>query len=307
MAIGYEDIDNWRNQQSTLLQQQEAKQNEITQKQTKLNIDELNREKAKIDTDVNKTTSGMYTEYQKQANQYGAEADRQARLGLANSGYAETIQTNLYNTYQKNVTDTLNNARNLKAEFYFQISKARQTGDITLAQNALEIYNQKMQLLTQEYEMRNNREQFLYQKDQDAQAQSNWEKEYAYQQSRDQIADRQWQQTFDYQKQRDAVSDNQWQQQFNLSKKKSSSGSSNKNSNSKELVVNMSSDSSNQNVESSQQNKQTNIKEYNLDKKVESILGTTKPNSVARQNFLNGLVTFGEITKEEKEYLMGVK
>ena len=219
MAVGYEDIDRWSNNQNKLLAQQEAKQNEITQKQTQLNIDELNREKEKIDTDVNKTTSGLYTEYQKQANQYGVEAERQAKLGLANSGYSETARTNLYNTYQKNVTDTLNNARNLKADFDFQISKARETGDITLAQNALEIYNQKMQLLTQEYEMRNNREQFLYQKDQDTLAQSNWEKEYAQQQN-------QWQQTFDYQKQRDAIADSQWQQEYNLSKKKSSSGSS---------------------------------------------------------------------------------
>lgn len=244
MAIGYEDIDNWRNQQNTLLQQQEAKQNEITQKQTQLNIDELNREKAKIDTDVNKATSGLYTEYQKQANQYGVEADRQARLGLANSGYSETARTNLYNTYQKNVTDTLNNARNLKADFDFQISKARETGDITLAQNALEIYNQKMQLLTQEYEMRNNREQFLYQKDQDSLAQSNWEKEYAYQQQRDQISDSQWQQTFDYQKQRDSIADSQWQQEYNLSKKKSSSGSSKSSSGGLKVNLNNNTDTS---------------------------------------------------------------
>ena len=89
-----------------------------------------------------------------------------------------------------------------------------------------------MQLLTQEYELKNNREQFLYQKEQDALSQSNWEKEYAYQQQRDQVSDSQWQQTFDYQKQRDAVSDNQWLQEFNLSKKKaSSSGSSKKSSN----------------------------------------------------------------------------
>ena len=146
MATGYEDIENWSRQQNNLLQEQEQKQNEITQKQTQLNIDELNREKAKIDTDVNKTTSGLYTEYQKQANQYGVEAERQAKLGLANSGYSETAQTNLYNTYQRNVTETLNNARDLKADFDFQISKAQQTGDITQAQNALEIYKSKMQL-----------------------------------------------------------------------------------------------------------------------------------------------------------------
>ena len=307
MATGYEDIDRLTTNQNEMLDNALRQQQDITNRQTELNVAELERSKQEIDKDVNKTNKALYTEYRKASNPYGANAENLASRGLGNSGYAETTQTNLYNTYQKNVTDTLNNARDLKADFDFQISKARQTGDITLAQNALQIYNQKMQLLTQEYELRNNREQFLYQKEQDALTQANWEKEYAYQQSRDQVADRQWQQTFDYQKQRDAVSDSQWQQQFNLSKKKSSSGSSKKKSSSGGLKVNMSSGSSNQNVESSQQNKQKNLKEHNLDKKVEGILGATKPNSVARQNFLNGLVKFGEITKEEKEYLMGVK
>ena len=238
MATGYEDIDRLTTNQNEMLDNALRQQQDITNRQTELNVAELERSKQEIDKDVNKTNKALYTEYRKASNPYGANAENLASRGLGNSGYAETTQTNLYNTYQKNVTDTLNNARDLKADFDFQISKARQTGDITLAQNALQIYNQKMQLLTQEYELRNNREQFLYQKEQDALTQANWEKEYAYQQSRDQVADRQWQQTFDYQKQRDAVSDSQWQQQFNLSKKKSSSGSSKKKSSSGGLKVN---------------------------------------------------------------------
>lgn len=246
MATGYEDIERLTTNQNQMLDNALKQQQDITNKQTELNVAELERNKEDIDKDVSKTNKALYAEYRKATNPYGANAENLASQGLGNSGYAETTQTNLYNTYQKNVTDTLNNARDLKADFDFQISKARQTGDITLAQNALEIYNQKMQLLTQEYELKNNREQFLYQKEQNALTQANWEKEYAYQQSRDQIADSQWQQTFDYQKQRDAVSDNQWQQQFNLSKKKSSSGSSSKKSSTGGLVVNTSGNSNGQ-------------------------------------------------------------
>ena len=98
-----------------------------------------------------------------------------------------------------------------------------------------------MSLLTQEYELKNNREQFLYQKQQDALSQSNWEKEFAYKQNRDDIADKQFQQTFDYNKSvddrnynyqinRDDVADSKWQREYDLSKKKSSSGSSSKKS-----------------------------------------------------------------------------
>lgn len=234
MDTGYEDIDRLTNKQNEMLDNSLQQQQNITNKQTELNVAELERNKQEIDKDTDKTNKALYSEYRKATNPYGSNAENLASQGLGNSGYAETTQTNLYNTYQKNITDTLNNARDLKADFDFQISKARQTGDITLAQNALAIYNQKMQLLTQEYELRNNREQFLYQKDQDKLAQSNWEKEYAMQQN-------QWQQTFDYQKQRDAVADNQWLQEFNLSKKKASSSGSSKKSSSSSNSINLNS------------------------------------------------------------------
>ena len=237
MAEGYEDIERLTTNQNQMLDNALQQQQDITNKQTALNVAELERNKQEIDKDVDKTNKALYAEYRKATNPYGQNAENLASQGLANSGYAETTQTNLFNTYQRNVTDTLNNARDLKSDFDFQISKARQTGDITLAQNALAIYNQKMLLLTQEYELRNNREQFLYQKDQDKLAQSNWEKEYAMQQN-------QWQQTFDYQKQRDAVADSQWQQEFDLSKKasasssrKSSSRSTSKKSSGEQAVV----------------------------------------------------------------------
>ena len=227
MATGYEDIDKLTEQQGTILDESLKKQEEIVNKQTQMNVDELERNKVEIDEQAKKTNQGLYTEYKKASNPYGVNAEATYARGLGNSGYAETTQTNLYNTYQKNVTNTINNAQKLKSDFDVQITQARQNGDITLAQNALQIYMQKMQLLTQEYELRNNREQYLYQKEQDALAQSNWEKEYAYQQERDSISDQQWQQSFDYQKQRDAVADSQWAKEYALSSRKASSSSGN--------------------------------------------------------------------------------
>lgn len=226
MESDYEDIDRLTTKQNEMLDNSLQQQQDIINKQTEMNVAELERNKEEVDKDTDKTNKALYAEYRKATNPYGSNAENLGSQGLGNSGYAETTQTNLYNTYQKNITDTLNNARDLKADFDVQISKARQTGDITLAQNALEIYNQKMQLLTQEYELKNNREQFLYQKEQDALSQSNWEKEYAYQQQRDQVSDSQWQQSFDYQKQRDSVSDSQWEKEYELSKKASASRAS---------------------------------------------------------------------------------
>lgn len=226
---GYEEIEKLTSQKSEMLDNALKQQQDIVNQQTQMNVDELEKNKEEVDKDATKTNKALYSEYKKASNPYGANAENLASQGLGNSGYAETTQTNLYNNFQTNVTNTLNNARDLKADFDFQISQARKTGDITLAQNALELYTQKMQLLSEEYELKNNREQFLYQKQQDALAQSNWEKEYAYQQARDTVSDSQWQKSYDYQKEqddrnynyqksRDKVADKQWNKTYNYNK-----------------------------------------------------------------------------------------
>ena len=235
---GYDDLQKWSTQQNDLLNQQQQLQQDLVNQQTQQSIDKLEYDKSKIDKEVQKTNRGLYTNYQKMANNYGVQAEQQAQMGLANSGYAETSKINLFNSYQKNVTDTLNNANQLKADFDFQINQARQTGNITLAQNQLALYQQRMQLLTQEYDMRKQQEQFDYQKQRNQVADNQWQQSFDYQKSRDAVSDRQWQQTFDYQKTRDAVSDSQWQKQYDLSKKaytssKRRSSSSRKSSGSK--------------------------------------------------------------------------
>lgn len=225
----YADIEALTQRQSEMLDNALQQQRNIINQQTQMNVDELNRNKDKVDVDTNKTNKALYSDYRKATNPYGVNAENLASKGLGNSGYAETTQTNLYNTYQKNITDTLDNARSLKADFDFQIAKARQTGDLALAQSALDIYKQKMQLLSNEYDLKNNKDQFLYQQQRDQVADNQWQQEFDrqqnqwqqnfdYQKSRDQVADNQWQQNFDYQKGRDTVADNQWQQKFDYQK-----------------------------------------------------------------------------------------
>jgi len=254
MAEGYEDIDRLVNRQGQMLDESLQKQNDIINKQTQMQVDSLARQKEDIDKETTQQNRAIYQDYRKATNPFGQQAENLAGQGLANSGYAETTMSRLYNTYQNNITSTLNNARDLKADVDFQINQARQNGDITLAQNALELYKQKMQLLTEEYDLRNNREQFLYQKQQDALAQRNWQtefdynksvndrnynyqisrdkvadtqwqKNYDYQKSRDKVSDKQWNKTFNYQKSRDKVSDSQWQKEYELSKKAKASSS----------------------------------------------------------------------------------
>ena len=130
----------------------------------------------------------------------------------------------------------MNNARDLKSDYDFKIAQARQQGSVQQAQAAVDLYSQKLQLLTQNYELRQNREQYLYQQERDKISDNQWQKtfdeqirqneienqwkqkNYDYQQQRDQVSDNQWQQNFDYQKYRDTISDGQWQQNFDYQK-----------------------------------------------------------------------------------------
>lgn len=231
MPTGYEDIDNLNNQASQLYDAQMQEQKNIINTSTQQAIDEIERNKKKAQEESEKTNRALYTDYQKQINPYGVNAENLYEQGLAKSGLAETTKANYYNTYQNARTEAQTSANQIKADFDNEITRARQNGDLQLAQSALSMYQQKINDLYNTYNLK-------YQRDRDVVSDDQWKKQYeqALQQA-------QWQQAFnekqfEYQKERDAIADNQWQQQFNLSKKASSSsrssgssgGSSNPNS-----------------------------------------------------------------------------
>lgn len=233
MAEGYEDIDKYVMSQNQGLDQQLQTMNDIADKSTQLQTERLARQKEDIDRETVQQNRAIYQDYKKNTNPFGQQAENLASQGLGNSGYAETTQARMYNTYQNNITSTLNTARQLKADVDFAINEAIKTGDITKGENALKIYAQRMQLASEEFDLRNNREQILYQRqyqrDRDAIEDKRWQTEfdynksvddrnYKYQLSRDKIEDK-------YRKGRDKVSDSQWQKEYELSKKSLASSS----------------------------------------------------------------------------------
>lgn len=191
-STGYEDLDNLYNQQSKALETQKDMQKQIIDKQTDVEVNRMNTEKADYDKEATKEAKGLYANYQKASSNYGAEAELRAERGLNNSGYAESSQVNLYNEYQRNVTEVMNTTNELKAKVDLAINEAYANADIQKAQAELELYKQQAQLALQTYEYKQSRDQFEWQKNT-------------------------WQQEFDYQKQRDAISDSQWEKQYQLS------------------------------------------------------------------------------------------
>ena len=80
-------------------QQQQDLQNQNTQ----FTIDTINQQKEQAEKDYTKEQSGAYVDWQKQSNQYGANAETMAAQGLQNTGYSESSQVSMYNQYQNRV------------------------------------------------------------------------------------------------------------------------------------------------------------------------------------------------------------
>lgn len=181
-GTGYEDLDEMMGQQNEYLNKQEELNQTIIDKGLQKTQNEVNRQKQEIDETATKQGKALYSDYKKQANPYGATAEQMASNGLNNSGYAESSQVNLYNTYQKNVTSLMTNATKLKAEADFNMNQAYLDADIQKAQNTLAIYKQKSELLLTEYDLKQDRVKFDYQKERDRIADEHWEREFALQQ-----------------------------------------------------------------------------------------------------------------------------
>lgn len=78
-------------------------QSKNQQEQTDFAIEQINQQKEQTHDDYLKEQTGAYVDWQKQSNQYGANAEQMAAAGLAKTGYSETSQVTMYNTYQNRV------------------------------------------------------------------------------------------------------------------------------------------------------------------------------------------------------------
>lgn len=79
------------------------KQTQLQQEQTDFAIQEIEQNKEQTHKDYLKEQSGAYVDWQKQSNKYGTEAEQNASVGMTGTGYSESSQVSMYNTYQNRV------------------------------------------------------------------------------------------------------------------------------------------------------------------------------------------------------------
>ncbi len=227
--------------------QYSEQQQKNQQEQTDFLIDKIEQQKEQTRKDYLKEQKGAYVDWQKQSNQYGANAEQMAASGLTNTGYSESSQVSMYNTYQNRVGTARESYNRAVQDYDNNIKEAILQNNSVLADLAYQALQQQLELSLQGFQYKNdllqtklqtrqNTEDRYYTRWQDVLSQMNqenqlkesmrqYEENMSYQRERDRIADEQWQKQMEYQKQRDAIEDAQWQKQYNLSKSSYSNSS----------------------------------------------------------------------------------
>ena len=133
----------------------EKKQTELQNQQTDFAIKEINQQKDQAKKDYTKEQSGAYADWQKQSNEYGANAEQMAAQGMQNTGYSESSQVSMYNTYQNRVATARESYVRIVQDFDNAITEARLQNNSALAEIAYKSLQQRLELNLQGFQYKN--------------------------------------------------------------------------------------------------------------------------------------------------------
>jgi hypothetical protein len=134
-AIG--NVDSYITGEQARIDEWEKTQTERTNEETEFAIDEINQQKDWAHKDYIKEQSGAYKDWQKQSNAYGANAEQMAAQGMANTGYSESSQVSMYNTYQNRVATAREVYQRSVDNYNLAIDRARLANSSKLAEIAI--------------------------------------------------------------------------------------------------------------------------------------------------------------------------
>ena len=266
-------------------------QGQNQQARTDFAIEQINQQKDQTQKDYTREQMGAYTDWQKQSNRYGANAEMLASQGLSNSGYSESSQVSMYNTYQNRVAKAKESFNQAVLNYNNAIKDAQLSNNEAQAQIAYNALQQQLELALQGFEYKNTLLQSqlatkmdinnqYYNRYQDVLSQINTENQFRYQQERDRIKDA------------------QWQKEYNLSVSKANSA---KNSSSS---LEVDTGNNNDNVEMSSKAKEL---DKTLSKTIEKANKNLNADNIFTRNGVNSDLTSNLTSKGYETVLSGVR
>lgn len=137
-------VENYKNEQIKL-------QNE----QTDFAIEQIRQQKDQTKKDYLKEQSGAFVDWKKQSNQYGANAEQMAAQGMVGTGYAESSQVSMYNTYQNRVATARESYTRAVLNYDNAIKDARLQNNAKLAEIAYNALKEQLQLSLEGFQYKN--------------------------------------------------------------------------------------------------------------------------------------------------------
>lgn len=147
--------DRFYQEQINAAKEWEQTQKENQQEQTDFAIEKIEQQKEDTKKDYLKEQSGAYTDWQKQSNQYGANAEQMAANGLNGSGYSESSQVSMYNTYQNRVATARESYQKAVRDYDNAITEARLQNNSVLAEIAYNALQTRLNLSLQGFQYKN--------------------------------------------------------------------------------------------------------------------------------------------------------
>lgn len=133
-----------------------SQQQQMQQENTDFTISKIEQDKAQAEKDYTKEQAGAYVDWQKQSNQYGANAEQMAANGLQNSGYSESSQVSMYNTYQNRVAIARESFNKAVLNYDNSIKEAQLQNNAALAEISFKALQTQLELSLQGFQYKNS-------------------------------------------------------------------------------------------------------------------------------------------------------
>lgn len=130
-------------------------QSQLQQDRTDFTIEQIEQQKDQAHKDYVKEQSGAYVDWQKQSNQFGTEAERMASAGMLGTGFSESSQVSMYNTYQNRVATARESYNQAVLNYNNAITEARLQNNSVLAEIAYQSLQQQLELSLQGFQYKN--------------------------------------------------------------------------------------------------------------------------------------------------------
>ncbi len=148
-------VDTYTKDQIDAVKGWEDTQTKIQNENTEFAIDKINQDKENTRKDYIKEQSGAYVDWQKQSSKHGVNAEAMAARGMGVTGYSESSQVSMYNTYQNRVATAREAYSRAVQNYDNAITEARLANNSALAKIAYESLQKQLEISLAGFQYKN--------------------------------------------------------------------------------------------------------------------------------------------------------